>query len=301
MNSPPFPSGSRERSLYGALLFCLIDLLLIGSVVCFSNSVAILSDFLKEFTDFLSVLASIITLRAVHRPNTNHFSYGIGKLENLVSIIIALVMLLCSLYILAHAGAHFRQPVPAQGTLPGIIIFTIYTIIGFAIWRRTQRLLQKQHSAILESQSRLWFSKAAFDAAMAVSLISAHFFRPYSWSLYLDPAASLIGVAFMLHAAYAMTSSSVKDLLDSTLEETTQLRILRQMVLHLDDYDRLHKIRTRRSGSQIYVEIFLEFDPLLAMGQVQKRIDHLRLEMQTVLPLSDVSIVPTTNYPNERG
>jgi divalent metal cation (Fe/Co/Zn/Cd) transporter len=185
----------------------------------------------------------------------------------------------------------------AEGTIPGICIFALYTFIGYRIYFRTRRVSQQQPSAIMESQARLWFSKASFDAAMCTALLLAYFFRNQTWSWYLDPLASLVGVLFMLHAAWAMTSSSVNDLLDATIEETTQLRILRQLVVHLDDYDRLHKVRTRRSGPRIYVEIFLEFDPLLLMGEVQKRIHKLQQSIGEIIPGADVSIRPCTKEP----
>jgi divalent metal cation (Fe/Co/Zn/Cd) transporter len=185
----------------------------------------------------------------------------------------------------------------AEGTIPGICIFALYTFIGYRIYFRTRRVSQQQPSAIMESQARLWFSKASFDAAMCTALLLAYLFRNQTWSWYLDPLASLVGVLFMLHAAWAMTSSSVNDLLDATIEETTQLRILRQLVQHLDDYDRLHKIRTRRSGPRIYVEIFLEFDPLLLMGEVQKRIHKLQQSIGEIIPGADVSIRPCTKEP----
>ena len=101
----------------------------------------------------------------------------------------------------------------------------------------------------------------------------------------------------MVHAAWSMASSSVGDLLDATVEETTQLRILRQLILRLDDYERLHKIRARRSGPRLYVEIFLEFDPLLLMGEVQKRIDAIRQDLESKIPGADVSIRPCTTPP----
>jgi divalent metal cation (Fe/Co/Zn/Cd) transporter len=65
----------------------------------------------------------------------------------------------------------------------------------------------------------------------------------------------------------------------------------------LDDYDRLHKIRTRRSGPRIYVEIFLQFDPLLLMGEVQQRIHKLQQSIGEIIPGADVSIRPCTEEP----
>jgi len=206
-------------------------------------------------------------------------------------------MLISALWITWHSAHHLASPQMTKGTIPGICIFFTYTIIGYRIYLQAHHVSQKQPSAIMESQARLWFSKASFDALMGSSLLLAYFFRDQSWSWYLDPLASLVGVLFMLHAAWAMTSSSVNDLLDATIEETTQLRILRQLVQHLDDYDRLHKIRTRRSGPRIYVEVFLEFDPLLLMGEVQRRITHLEQAIDKIIPGSDVSIIPSIQKP----
>jgi cation diffusion facilitator family transporter len=286
--------GTRERSLLIAFIFCLLDVALMGSAAYLSNSLAILSDLLKETTDLLSVLAAFLTIRAVRRSPDHRFAYGIGKLENLVSLSIGFIMLGSALWITWKSAHHLISPRMAHGTIPGICIFTIYTFIGYRIYFRARQIAQKQPSAIMESQASLWFSKATFDALMGSSLLVAYLFRNEIWSWYLDPIASLVGVLFMLHAAWAITSSSVNDLLDATLEETTQLRILRQIVLHLDDYERLHKIRTRRSGHHIYVEIFLEFDPNLLMGEVQDRIHKLQRSIVEIIPGSDVSILPCT-------
>jgi len=290
--------GTRERSLQIALSFCLLDVVLMGTAAYFSNSLTILSDLLKESTDLLSILAAFLTIRAVRRSPDHHFTYGIGKLENLVSLSIGLVMLGSAFWITWRSAHHLASPQMAEGTIPGICIFALYTFIGYQIYFRTRRVSQQQPSAIMECQARLWFSKASLDAVMCTALLLAYFFRNQTWSWYLDPLASLVGVLFMLHAAWAMTSSSVYDLLDATIEETTQLRILRQLVLRLDDYERLHKIRARRSGPRLYVEIFLEFDPLLLMGEVQKRIDAIRQDLESKIPGADVSIRPSTTSPN---
>ncbi|MEI7693612.1 MAG: cation diffusion facilitator family transporter [Verrucomicrobiota bacterium] len=291
-------AGTRERSLQFALLICLVDLCLMGSVAFHSTSITILGDLLKEFADTLCVLAAFLTLRAVRRSPDHRFAYGIGKLENLVSLFLGLVMIGSAFFITFQAAHHLHEPRMAVGTLPGIFLFALYTVFGYAIWFRTRLLHRQQPSAIMNSQSRLWFSKASFDALMGSALLVAYLFRSETWSWYLDPLASLFGVLFMVHAAWSMASSSVGDLLDATVEETTQLRILRQLVLRLDDYERLHKIRARRSGPRLYVEIFLEFDPLLLMGEVQKRINAIRQDLESKIPGADVSIRPSTTSPD---
>jgi len=285
--------GSREGSLRLAVLMCGIDVTLMCFAAFSSNSVTILSDLFKESADFLSVLAAFLTVRAVRREPNERFAYGVGKLENLVSMGIGVLMLGCAVFILFQAVHHLRNPHSPEGTLPGILIFSVYSLIGFALWMKNRIALRTQHSAILQSQAHLWFSKAMLDALMASALILALVFSHQSWSQYLDPLAALIGVGFLIHGAWAVTSSSVGDLLDSTLEESLQLRIMRDMVEHFDDYDRLHQIRTRRSGPRVYVEVFLQFASDLTMGEVQQRINRLRAAIAQSVPGADIAIIPT--------
>lgn len=266
-----------------------------GSAAMMSNSVTIMGDVLKESTDTLSVLAAFLTIRAVRRSATHQFSYGIGKLENLVSIAIGVIMMSCGIFVTIRAMHHFKNPIMPEGTHAGIAIFALYACIGYFIWARNKRIVAQQPSAIMESQARLWFSKASFDVVMGSGLLLALVFRQNEWSWYIDPIASLVGVLFMFHAAWGMASSSVGDLLDATIEETVQLKIMRELVTHIDSYERIHKVRARRSGPNIYVEIFLEFNPNDLMGDVQKRIDALRADLEAQIPGTDVSIRPTAS------
>lgn len=291
MTSPSI-AGTREKNLLLALGFCAMDVLLMAGAAWVSDSLAILSDLLKESTDFLAVLASYLTILTLRRAPGHRFAYGIGKLENLVSLLIGLVMVGCSLFLLTMVVSHFHHPVPTSGTLPGIVIFAVYAVIGFGIWTRNRWILRHQHSPIIESQARLWFSKACFDAFMATALILELLFRGQPWSVYLDPLASLLGVGFMLHAAYAIFSSSVDDLMDAALGETTQLQILNQLVRHIDDYERLHKVRSRRSGSHIFVEVFLDFHPDLRVTELKERVGRLRHAISEAIPGAEVSILP---------
>lgn len=290
-------AGTRESSLKMAVLFCAVDVTLIGLAAWQSNSITILSDFFKESTDFLAVLAAFLTVRAVRRSPNERFAYGVGKLENLVSMVIGALMLGAGIFVITQALHHLREPRHAEGTLPGLIIFGVYALIGFVLWARIRLSLRQQHSAILQSQAELWFSKALSDLLMAAALGLAMIFRSQDWSMYLDPIAALVAAGFLLYGAWSVASSSVGDLLDATLEESVKLRIMRHLVEHFDDYERLHGLRTRRSGPRVYIEIFLEFAPDLPSAQALARIEHMRTDMQASVPGAEFSFVLARTAP----
>ena len=290
----PHGPGNRESSLRLALTFCLVDLALMGSVAFTSNSVTILGDVLKEATDTLSVLAAFLTVRAVRRSHNHRYAYGVGKLENLVSIGIGGMMVLAALYVTAHSAQHLQKPIKPEGTLPGVVLFGIYAAVSYGIFFRTRAASRAQPSAIMQSQAKLWFAKGTFDALMGSGLLVALLFRESEWAWYIDPIASLVGVCFLLHAAWGMTSSSVPDLLDAAVEESAQIQIMRGLVTHIDAYERILKVRSRRSGPNVYVEIFLEFDPDLRMREVQSRIEAIRDDLESRVSGTQVLICPTS-------
>ena len=43
----------------------------------------------------------------------------------------------------------------------------------------------------------------------------------------------------------------------------------------------------------MYAEIFLEFDPTILMGEGQRRIDSIRVDLEAKIPGIDVAIRPT--------
>ncbi|WP_295583155.1 hypothetical protein [uncultured Lamprocystis sp.] len=82
--------------------------------------------------------------------------------------------------------------------------------------------------------------------------------------------------------------------MDKTLEEGLQIAILRSLVLNFDLYSDLYDIRSRRSGSDIYVEVFLGFDPESTVAECMKNIEILRCAMRKEIGDAQIIIVPAT-------
>jgi ferrous-iron efflux pump FieF len=293
--STPFKKSNHKKTLLVAALFCFFDVLLTGSASYFSNSITILSDFLKESADFLSVVAALVTLSVMKKGSFENFAYGIGKLENLVSIFISMLMGLSACFILSRAVSHLIHPEKSEGTLPGIAIFFVSAIFGFWMSQKNNRLFHETASPILQTQAHLWRSKAWLDCLMASALLVALLFSHYEWSYYLDPILSLVGVVFLIDGAWNVSKSSINELLDASLEEASQLVIMRKLTEHFDDYESVNKIRTRRSGAKVHIEIFLGFAHNLSMSEVQKVIDKLTDSIQKEFTGAEITVIASAS------
>ena len=70
--------------------------------------------------------------------------------------------------------------------------------------------------------------------------------------------------------------------------------IVRELAAFFDDYSALHGVRSRRSGTNVYIELLLEFDGERKMCEVQEAIDRIKVSLEAKIPHSSVSIVPTS-------
>ncbi len=230
------------------------------------------------------------------RGGVGTYDYGMGKLETMTSIITGGVMFVS--LALVFFVALYRIAIPAEliheGAYLGIVLMIIGVCMNSWLWMKNYRLFTKEPSPIMDSQWRLFRTKAFSDFLVLVSLIASLALSQYGWSLYIDPLASFIIAGFLLFSGYRVITSSLPDLLDKTLDEELQLVIVRELAAFFDDYVALHGVRSRRSGSNVYIELHLEFEGDRKMCEVQESIDRIKTSLEAKIRHSSVSVVPTS-------
>lgn len=287
---------SKERALRGLFFAGLVDVILTTTALLLSNSSVLLADFLKTTIELIAITLSWVAIRRINRGGGKTYEYGLGKLENISSLGVALVMLLSFLIITANSIRNILVPghIEGVGLWVSIVAQIIYLGINGSLYFKNRRLLKLSPSPLMDSQTRLFLTRFVGNAFILLSLGLSMAFSAHKWSSYIDPTASLIIAFSILSATLGIFSSSVYDLLDRTLEEERQVMILSELARHFNDYEELHGIRSRRSGAQVYVEIFLEFDPEKKVGEVQAAIDKLRRSIEEKIQGSKVTIAMTT-------
>jgi cation diffusion facilitator family transporter len=260
-----------------------------GSIVLFADAVKCLNEIIATFFAYL-------TIRKMAKGGAGAYDYGMGKLETITSIVTGGVMFISLLIV--FLVALYRVAVPAElvheGVYLGIVLMVIGVCMNSWLWLKNYRFNTKEPSPIMDSQWRLFRTKAFSDFSVLVALIASMVFSSYSWSLYIDPLSSFVIAGFLLFSGYRVITSSLPDLLDKTLDEELQMVIVRHLAAFFDEYTALHGVRSRRSGSNVYIEIFLEFDREKKMGEVQAIINRIKVSLEAHIPKSSVSVVPTS-------
>jgi ferrous-iron efflux pump FieF len=287
----------RERSIF--IGFVLALCLLIPCVVAayIAKSLTLVVDILISLAETLASLLSWIVIRKVARGRNHDFNYGFGKLENLSGLGVSIVMLVSFMVVVIEGIERLHSPVAVveRGVILGFAITAFAAISDTWLWFKNLSLARRQSSPLMEAQWRFFRSKAVCDYCVLASLACTLVFQPYAWSLYIDTVFSFVLSGFLLWSAYQITVDSMYDLLDRSLDESLQFEITKLLVVHFDAYEGLHGVRTRRSGGQVYIEVFLEFDGRKLMAEVQAAIDMLTADLESKIPSSRVTICPRTS------
>ena len=287
----------RERAIFIGVIvaFCLLVPCVVASYIAKSLTLAV--DVLISLAETLACLFSWIIIRKVARGRNHDFNYGFGKLENISGLGVAAVMLASFLVVLMEGVDRLRHPVEVveSGVILGVVITAFAAVSDTWLWIKNVRLARRQASPLMEAQWRFFRSKSVCDYCVLASLVCTLLFHHYAWSIYIDTLFSFVLSGFLLWSAYLITADSVYDLLDRSLDESLQFEITRLLIVHFDAYEGLHGVRTRRSGGQVYIEVYLEFDGKKLMADVQRNIDLLTADLEDKIPSSHVSICPRTS------
>lgn len=286
-------NSAKESSTRTAVIAGLADTLITLGALIASQSAVVMADFLKTVLEFVAVLLAWLAIRRITRGAGATYEYGIGKLESLSSLAVAILMILVFLVIAGNAIRNIIWPshIGGIGVYVSLAAQVIYGAINGVLWKRSQRTAQSENSPIMASQAKLFYTKLVGNVFIFGSLVGSLALADHAWSLYIDPIASLVIAGSILVSATGVFSSSCYDLLDGTLEETDQLVIMRELAHNFDRFDMLYGVRSRRSGNRTFVDIFLGYDPDKRVGDVETDIAAIRKSVAAHFPNSAVTII----------
>ena len=290
------PLRENERTiLIAVLLGVFVDVgpNIVG--VLLSNSVSLLASLLSAMGELFATFLSWATVRRVARGKDLNFNYGYGKLENLTSLVVVAAMVMAFAEVLQLAIERIRHPVAIEGVGIGLLVSIPVLLCDLWVFLRSRRQLQKGPSPIMDSHTALYKLKVIAGVSVVTPFVLGALLKDYTWSMYLDPIASLILCWFILVTAYQTVLKSIPELLDRTLEEPLQILIVGTLAEYFDAYQHLHGIRARRSGGTIFIEIFIEFAGDDRMDTVYAVIARMQASLQLKIPGSEIAIVPATH------
>ena len=210
-------NGTRQVLLVALYAFILnIGLSVLKAIITFfTGSLAVAAGAVDSAIDSVASLAVVCGLKLSTRK-TKAFPYGLYKIENLISVIIALFIFMAGYEIFRRALTPVANPTHITPWIIGWLLVGISFTLLFGQYAITVGKQMRSPALIAEGRHRQTDVYSSFIVLLAVILdyldVNVDF-----WGFTIDQIAACLVVLFIGYAGWELLSDGMRVLLDASL------------------------------------------------------------------------------------
>jgi len=277
---PATKEGVAKLSIFAVSL--LIAMKVAASIV--TGSIAIRADAIHSAIDLFGVIVGYIGIRISTKPPDERHPFGHGKAENIAGVVIAGLIFVAAVTIAYQAVSRLITGATVELVTIGIYVTAAAIAINGIVSWYALRVARSTDSVALEATARDMFADVLSSGAVLVGLILVRLTE----IAMLDPIVALLVAAIIIRTAYLTMKKSFGGLMDIRLPKAEEDAIIDCIKEHGGQLVGFHKIRTRKAGSQRYIDFHLVVSKHLSVEQAHQLCDKIELEIEN--RLSDTSV-----------
>ena len=282
MNAIHSVVGKVRRITYAGMAVNLLLAALKAVVGVLCASQALVADAVHSLSDLLTDFAVVFGVRYWEAPPDEEHPYGHGKIQALVTLFIAALLLGVAWKLCSDAITVFRN---GPGSTPGTAAFVlaIVSIVAKeALYHATVRVARRVKSPALEANAWHHRSDAISSIPVALAVALAHFFPALWWA---DAAGALTVAVFIAALVWALSRSALQELTDAQIGDTSES--VARVARGVPGVKSVHCCRARRYGGAFQADLHIQVDPTLSVVEGH-RLCH---EVKDTLTAAGIDVV----------
>lgn len=264
-----------------------------------ANSGAMISDAVHSASDIFSSIIVIIGVKIAAKESDKDHPYGHERFECVAAIILAVILLICGLFI-GHSAIEVLEKGNVQSiTIPGILalVAAIISIIGKeAMYWYTRFYARKFDSGALMADAWHHRSDALSSVGALIGILGARMGFPL-----MDTIASLVICLFIIKAAYDIFKDAIEKMVDRSCSDEMENEFI-ECAMKQEGVIDVPFIQTRIFGNKIYVEVDICADGNLTLWEsheISKRVhDSIEHNFEKIKHIS-VCVIPIKTTEDE--
>lgn len=244
------------------------------------HSYALIADGVESTSDIFASLVVWAGLRVAGREPDPRYPFGYGKAEPMAALVVGGMMVFAALGIAIQAVREIVVPHHAPAPFTLIVLFGTVVVKQWLSWR-TRRIGREVGSKAIESDASHHFSDALTSAAAAVGISIALIGGP-GW----EPADDWAAVAAAVVIAWTGWRSlrpALGDLMDRAPARQVVDRIA-EVARGVPGVVEIEKLRVRRAGLSIFVDIHVHADGELPLSQAHALGGRVKSVIRAAVP-----------------
>jgi cation diffusion facilitator family transporter len=275
---------AKQITLLGAVINALLGISKLLGGIGFHSS-ALLADGFHSLSDLFTDGMVLIASKYGSLEADDSHPYGHQRIETAATYVLALLLVLTGVAIAWDAIAHLRHHEhehPAIWALPLAAVSVIANEALFWYTRHVGRTIQSQ--LII---ANAWHHRS--DAASSL-IVLAGLLGSLAGFTSLDGVAALLVGFLIIKMGISYGWTSIKELVDTAVEPAI-LRDIEKIIQTTDGVIKVHQLRTRLMGSDIFIDVHVQVNPTISVSEghfIAQHVHH-RL-MEELSNIKDVTV-----------
>lgn len=245
----------------------------------FGSSSAMIADATHSLSDLLTDFVVYFGLFAAEKPADTCHPYGHGKIEAVLSAVCGVSLLIAAGGLFFSGGVKIIDVLFTESVMPApgisaLIAAGVSVALKEWLYRYTVAGGRRLGSSALIAKA--WDHRSdALSSVGTLAGIGGAFFGGERWHV-LDPLAALVVSVFIVMAAIPVLRDSLDELIERALPDELEEE-LRSVILSVAGVRSFHKLKTRRIGRSIAVDVHIQMDGSLSLGEahdISKRVEE---------------------------
>ena len=274
---------------HGAVTLALgvvLGLIAFKVVVAFlTGSISITAQAADSGLDLLAIGIALVAVRLSGEPADEEHPFGHGKMEPVAAGIQAGLILLAVVSIVTAAIRRIIDGTPLEMTEVGMVVMGVSAVASIFLSRHLRRVAGSSGSTVLDALARNINADIYSAAGVLAGLVVVRF----TGLQILDPVIALAVSVLILKSAYDVVRRSFVELTDTRLPPEELQSLLDVISDHRHKFSGFHEVRSRRAGSQRFVDLHLVMPRNISVEEAHSLCDHLEQDIKGKLP--DASVV----------
>jgi cation diffusion facilitator family transporter len=262
----------------------LIIMKLITSFV--TGSIGIRADAFHSLIDFAGAIIGYIGIKISGKPPDRQHAFGHGKAENISGTVISLLIFAAAVLIAYQAIERIASGGEVEMVILGVYVTIAAIAINLLFARFALKVARKTDSVALEATARDMLADVYSSIAVLVGLVLVLI----TGLSIMDSIVALLVALLIFRTSIITFKKSFSGIMDAGLPKE-EVDIIKSVLMeHRERIVGFHALRTRKSGSQRFVDLHLVMHRTINVEEAHNMCDHLEEDLKKKLPNMNITI-----------
>jgi cation diffusion facilitator family transporter len=242
-----------------------------------SGSIAILASAIDSLLDLIISMFNYFALHNAEKDPDEKFHFGRSKLEPLAAVIEGTIISLSALFILYEAISKLIHPKEMQYMTEGVYVMIASVVITGGLVLFLNYVADKTQNMVIKADALHYKTDLYSNGAVLIALVVIN----YTGEQLIDALLGMAIAAYMIYSAVPIIKEGVLMLLDVALEPQ-EVKKIEEIIMSEPEITNFHYLRTRISGSHIFISFHAVFNPEISLYDAHSVADRVEKKIKAL-------------------